>query len=108
MEKACGLHCTKINNIGVKFGNDVILKNIINSNMSTFFISFSPFYGVGHVILKHPKSHPIIIWSSQDTSNSLIRLFFCASVNWIGYIAPRFVVPEDGSYFYNWRFGPTT
>ena len=28
MEKACGLHCTKINNIGVKFGNDVILKNI--------------------------------------------------------------------------------
>ena len=28
MEKACGLHCTKINNIGVKFGNDVILKDI--------------------------------------------------------------------------------
>ena len=28
MEKACGLHSTKINNIGVKFGNDVLLKNI--------------------------------------------------------------------------------
>lgn len=28
MEKACGLHCTKINNIGVKFGKEVILKNI--------------------------------------------------------------------------------
>ena len=26
--KACGLHCTKINNISVKFGNDVILKNV--------------------------------------------------------------------------------
>lgn len=25
-KKACGLHCTKINNISVKFGNDVILK----------------------------------------------------------------------------------
>ena len=28
-KKACGLHCTKINNISVKFGNDVILKNVI-------------------------------------------------------------------------------
>ena len=28
MEKACGLHCTKINHIGVKFGKDVILKDI--------------------------------------------------------------------------------
>ena len=28
MEKACGLHCTKINNIGVKIGNEVILKNV--------------------------------------------------------------------------------
>lgn len=28
MEKACGLHCTKINNIGVKIGNDEILKNV--------------------------------------------------------------------------------
>ena len=28
MEKACGLHCTKINNIGVKMGNDVILKDV--------------------------------------------------------------------------------
>ncbi len=28
MEKACGLHCTKINNIGVKIGKDVILKNV--------------------------------------------------------------------------------
>lgn len=28
MEKACGLHCTKINNIGVKFGKEVILKNV--------------------------------------------------------------------------------
>ncbi len=28
MEKACGLHCTKINNIGVKFGEDVILKDV--------------------------------------------------------------------------------
>lgn len=28
MEKVCGLHCTKINNIGVKFGKDVILKNV--------------------------------------------------------------------------------
>jgi len=28
MEKACGLHCIKINNIGVKFGKDTILKNI--------------------------------------------------------------------------------
>ena len=28
MEKACGLHCTKINNIGVKIGNDVILKDV--------------------------------------------------------------------------------
>ena len=28
MEKACGLHCTKINNISVKFGKDVILKNV--------------------------------------------------------------------------------
>ena len=28
MEKACGLHCTKINNIGVKFGNEEILKNV--------------------------------------------------------------------------------
>ena len=28
MEKACGLHCTKINNIGVKIGNEVILKDI--------------------------------------------------------------------------------
>lgn len=27
-KKACGLHCTKINNINVKFGNDVILKNV--------------------------------------------------------------------------------
>lgn len=26
--KACGLHCTKINNIGVKYGQEVILKNI--------------------------------------------------------------------------------
>lgn len=28
MEKVCGLHCTKINNIGVKLGKDVILKNV--------------------------------------------------------------------------------
>ena len=28
LEKACGLHCTKINNIGVKIGNEVILKNV--------------------------------------------------------------------------------
>ena len=28
MEKACGLHCTKINNISVKFGNEEILKNV--------------------------------------------------------------------------------
>ena len=28
MEKACGLHCTKINNIGVKIGNDEILRNV--------------------------------------------------------------------------------
>jgi len=28
MEKACGLHCTKINNICVKFGKDIILKNV--------------------------------------------------------------------------------
>ena len=28
-KKACGLHCTKINNISVKFGNDVILKTVI-------------------------------------------------------------------------------
>ena len=28
-KKACGLHCTKINNISVKFGNDVILKNVV-------------------------------------------------------------------------------
>ena len=28
MEKACGLHCTKINNIGVKIGNEEILKNV--------------------------------------------------------------------------------
>lgn len=28
MEKACGLHCIKINNIGVKIGNDVILKDV--------------------------------------------------------------------------------
>ncbi len=27
-KKTCGLHCTKINNISVKFGNDVILKNV--------------------------------------------------------------------------------
>ena len=27
-KKACGFHCTKINNISVKFGNDVILKNV--------------------------------------------------------------------------------
>ena len=27
-KKACDLHCTKINNISVKFGNDVILKNV--------------------------------------------------------------------------------
>lgn len=28
MEKACGLHCTKINNIGVKIGKDEILKDV--------------------------------------------------------------------------------
>lgn len=28
MEKACGLHCTKINHIGVKFGKDEILKDV--------------------------------------------------------------------------------
>ena len=28
MEKACGLHCTKINNIGVKIGNEEILRNV--------------------------------------------------------------------------------
>ena len=28
MEKACGLHCTKINNISVKMGKDVILKDV--------------------------------------------------------------------------------
>ena len=28
MEKACGLHCTKINNIGVKIGDEEILKNV--------------------------------------------------------------------------------
>ena len=28
MEKACGLHCTKINNIGVKIGDEVILKDV--------------------------------------------------------------------------------
>ena len=28
MEKACGLHCTKINNIIVKIGKDVILKDV--------------------------------------------------------------------------------
>ena len=28
MDKACGLHCIKINNIGVKFGKEVILKDI--------------------------------------------------------------------------------
>ena len=26
--KACGLHCTKINNISVKYGNEVVLKNV--------------------------------------------------------------------------------
>lgn len=28
MEKACGLHCTKINNISVKIGKEVILKDV--------------------------------------------------------------------------------
>ena len=28
VEKACGLHCTKINNISVKIGKDVILKDV--------------------------------------------------------------------------------
>lgn len=28
MEKACGLHCTKISHIGVKFGKDEILKDV--------------------------------------------------------------------------------
>lgn len=28
MEKACGLHCIKINNIGVKFGKETILKDV--------------------------------------------------------------------------------
>ena len=28
MEKACGLHCIKINNIGVKFGKEIALKNV--------------------------------------------------------------------------------
>lgn len=28
MDRACGLHCTQINNIGVKIGNDEILKNV--------------------------------------------------------------------------------
>ena len=28
MEKACGLHCTKVNNISVKFGKDEILKDV--------------------------------------------------------------------------------
>ena len=28
MEKACGLHCTKINHISVKFGKDVILQDV--------------------------------------------------------------------------------
>lgn len=28
MEKACGLHCTKINHISVKFGKDEILKDV--------------------------------------------------------------------------------
>ena len=28
MEKACGLHCTKINNISVKIGKQEILKNV--------------------------------------------------------------------------------
>lgn len=28
MEKVCGLHCTKINHIGVTFGKDVILKDV--------------------------------------------------------------------------------
>ena len=28
MEKACGLHCTKINNISVKIVKDVILKDV--------------------------------------------------------------------------------
>lgn len=28
MERACGLHCTKINNISVKIGSDVILKDV--------------------------------------------------------------------------------
>ena len=28
MEKACGLHCTKINHISVKIGKDVILNDI--------------------------------------------------------------------------------
>lgn len=28
LEKACGLHCTKISNIGVKIGNEEILKNV--------------------------------------------------------------------------------
>lgn len=27
-EKKCGLHCTKINNIGVTIGKQVILKNV--------------------------------------------------------------------------------
>jgi ABC-type transporter Mla maintaining outer membrane lipid asymmetry ATPase subunit MlaF len=25
---ACGLHCIKMNNIGVKFGREVVLKNV--------------------------------------------------------------------------------
>ena len=25
---ACGLHCTKINNINVKFGKEIVLKNV--------------------------------------------------------------------------------
>ncbi len=28
MEKICGLHCTKISNIGVTFGKDIILKDV--------------------------------------------------------------------------------
>ena len=31
---ACGLHCTKINNISVKFGKEQVLKNDIYSQVA--------------------------------------------------------------------------
>ena len=69
MDKACGLHCTKINNIGVKIGKDVkiITKfNIIRLHISVKSLIIGFFSENIFFILNNLSMNIILIKFSID------------------------------------------